>query len=198
MSERALRGSRLGASSYESDENVDVVPRQQVPYDCPQGHRFTVPFSIEAEVPALWECRFCGAEATIANGDDPAPKQLKPPRTHWDMLLERRDVADLEELLQERLDLLRAERELAPAPTTAKKGAAAPKTAPASAKKAPAKAAVEKPAPAKSAPAKKAPAKKEQPASKAATKKPAAKATTAKTSAAAGTKKASKKADTAS
>lgn len=178
MSERALRGSRLGASSYESDENVDVVPRQQVPYDCPQGHRFTVPFSIEAEVPALWECRFCGAEATIANGDDPAPKQLKPPRTHWDMLLERRDVADLEELLQERLDLLRAERELAPAPTTAKKGAAAPKTTPASAKKAP--------------------AKKEQPASKAATKKPAAKATTAKTSAAAGTKKASKKADTAS
>jgi hypothetical protein len=30
----------------------------------------------------------------------------RPVRTHWDMLLERRSIADLEELLEERLALL--------------------------------------------------------------------------------------------
>jgi len=34
----------------------------------------------------------------------------KAPRTHWDMLLERRTVPELEELLEERLSLLRARR----------------------------------------------------------------------------------------
>ena len=33
-----------------------------------------------------------------------------PPRSHWDMLLERRSVAELEELLNERLELLRERR----------------------------------------------------------------------------------------
>ena len=34
-------------------------------------------------------------------------KAEKPARTHWDMLLERRSVEDLEVLLTERLELLR-------------------------------------------------------------------------------------------
>ncbi len=191
MSERALRGSRLGSSSYESDEGVDVVPRQQIPYECVQGHRFSVPFSIEAEVPSVWECRFCGAEATIANGDDPEPKQFKPPRTHWDMLLERREVADLEDLLHERLSLLRAEREALAAATSAAaaraqaSAAAAPDDDVKSAKKHPAKAkgksdkteqsAAKKTASSKKAPEKKAPSSKEKP-----TPAPAAKKSTKK------------------
>ena len=32
----------------------------------------------------------------------------KAPRTHWDMLLERRDIDDLKVLLDERLDMLRS------------------------------------------------------------------------------------------
>ena len=36
--------------------------------------------------------------------------ETKVPRSHWDMLLERRTRAELEELLQERLELLRARR----------------------------------------------------------------------------------------
>ena len=35
---------------------------------------------------------------------------MKPARTHWDMLLERRSIPELEELLEERLTLLRASR----------------------------------------------------------------------------------------
>ena len=34
-------------------------------------------------------------------------KAEKPVRTHWDMLLERRSVKELEDILKERLELLR-------------------------------------------------------------------------------------------
>ena len=37
-------------------------------------------------------------------------KKVKPPRTHWDMLLERRSKEELEELLKERLDILKTRR----------------------------------------------------------------------------------------
>jgi hypothetical protein len=40
----------------------------------------------------------------------PAPKKVKPPRSHWDMLMERRSVADLEEVLAERLAVIRGQR----------------------------------------------------------------------------------------
>lgn len=107
MSERALRGSRLGAQSYETDDNVEAAPRIPVAYDCPHGHRVVVPFSIEADVPSTWECRVCGAEALRSDGERPEPKKIKPARTHWDMLMERRSIAELEELLAERLQILR-------------------------------------------------------------------------------------------
>jgi rubredoxin len=85
-----------------------MAPRQSVTYDCPQGHRFAMPFSLEAEVPDIWECTVCGAEAVRVDGTRPEPKQGKPARTHWDMLLERRSVKELEVLLAERLEQLRA------------------------------------------------------------------------------------------
>ena len=40
MAERALRGSRLGAQSYETDAGVEMAPRQSITYNCPDGHRF--------------------------------------------------------------------------------------------------------------------------------------------------------------
>lgn len=107
MSERALRGTRLGATSYENDDGIDLAPRQDVAYGCPNGHRFDIPFALEAEVPATWECRICGAQAVRVDGEAPEQKPGKPSRTHWDMLLERRTVADLEEVLAERLEVLR-------------------------------------------------------------------------------------------
>ena len=119
MAERALRGTRLGATSYENDRNTDLAPRQEIAFDCPKGHHFTVPFAAEAEVPATWECRVCGAIALTATGDQPSPKKAKPPRSHWDMLRERRSIADLEQVLAERLALIRGEREL-PAEAEAK------------------------------------------------------------------------------
>jgi hypothetical protein len=110
MAERALRGTRLGATSYENDRNTDLAPRQEVTFDCPKGHRFSVPFAAEAEIPAKWECRVCGAAATTATGDQPSAAKAKPPRSHWDMLLERRTISDLEDVLAERLAIIRGQR----------------------------------------------------------------------------------------
>lgn len=105
MSEHVLRGSRLGAVSYENDRNTDLAPRQATSYDCPNGHHFGVPFAADAEVPATWECRLCGKPGlrTGGSGDAPPAKKTKPPRTHMDMIRERRSTADLEEVLKERL-----------------------------------------------------------------------------------------------
>lgn len=182
MSERALRGTRLGATSYETDNGIDLAPRQDVEYGCPNGHRFEIPFAAEADVPPAWECRICGAQALRVDGEAPEEKPSKPSRTHWDMLLERRTVADLEEVLAERLEVLRTggiggaaraladPRGVAPAPTGSAtatatsapaKGATAPKTPP-----------TKKSATVKAAPAPKSPATKSV--SRPAAKKPAA------------------------
>ncbi len=109
MADRVLRGSRLGAVSYETDRNHDLAPRQSMRYACPRGHEFEVPFADDAEAPATWECRLHGSISRLVDGAEPEQKKAKPPRTHWDMLLERRSVAELEVLLNERLELL-AER----------------------------------------------------------------------------------------
>jgi hypothetical protein len=110
MNETSMRGTRLGSLSYETDDRVQPGERQLVHYECPAGHETIVPFSIEAEeIPLTWNCR-CGREARVmtevANLASPDERPERHVRTHWDMLLERRTIADLEALLQERLALL--------------------------------------------------------------------------------------------
>lgn len=106
MSEKVLRGSGLGTFSLQSEAGVVAAERQIVEYVCPDGHTTRLTFALEAELPALWECR-CGAEALLKDAERPEAAPTKPVRTHWDMLLERRTIAELEELLNERLELLR-------------------------------------------------------------------------------------------
>ncbi len=81
MSERALRGTRLVVTSYETDRGIDLAPRQAVEYACQNGHRFEMPFSVEAEIPPEWECKACGAQALLVDGDGPEEKKGKPART---------------------------------------------------------------------------------------------------------------------
>jgi len=103
----SLRGSRLGAVSYENEGGIEFAPRQVIWFACPDGHAFAVPISVEADLPGTWECRVCGAVAHRSDGTLDDPKATRKVRTPWDMLLERRTLADLETLLTERLDLLR-------------------------------------------------------------------------------------------
>ncbi len=108
MSERAtLRGSRLGGTSFEDESGIEFAPRQRVNYDCVNGHEFEIPMAAEADVPFIWECPRCGGESRQRDAEAPESKLDKPARTHWDMLLERRSIAELEDILSERLELLR-------------------------------------------------------------------------------------------
>ncbi|MGO1561283.1 hypothetical protein CZ771_04070 [Actinomycetales bacterium JB111] len=109
MADRALRGMKIGAYSMESEEGVEFAERVRITFDCVDGHVFTVPFAVEAEIPALWDCPECGKESLRRNAERPEPtKPARKVRTHWDMLLERRSIEELEVLLDERLELLRS------------------------------------------------------------------------------------------
>lgn len=114
MADRSLRGIRLGAQSLQSEEGVVFHERVQHIYSCTScGRDTTLTFAADAEVPQAWECRTCGAEALLRIGDSTATvdhSDEKAPRTHWDMLLERRTIPELEELLEERLAFVRARR----------------------------------------------------------------------------------------
>lgn len=109
MADRVLKGSGLGAKSHADPSGVELAPRQEVGFDCPKGHHFAIVFAEEAELPTEWECPRCGEPARRSDGVEPEVKQTKAPRTHWDMLRERRSIEELEDLLAERLDEIRGE-----------------------------------------------------------------------------------------
>ena len=111
MADRALRGMQIGSKSLESEDGVVFADRFEAKYVCPNGHEFKIAMAFDAEPPATWECR-CGEVAELVGeaAEEDESKLVKPQRTHWDMLLERRSVPELEELLEERLALLRASR----------------------------------------------------------------------------------------
>ncbi|GAA1380037.1 RNA polymerase-binding protein RbpA [Luteococcus sanguinis] len=107
MADRALRGMGLGAKSFEDEEGIEFAARQNIGFDCDAGHHFDMVFAEEAELPAEWECPRCGRVGRRTDGTKPEEKYVKPVRTHWDMLRERRSLDELEELFEERLELLR-------------------------------------------------------------------------------------------
>ena len=107
MAERTLRGARLGGQSFEDERGIEFAARQQVGYKCPQDHTFEITMSVEADIPANWECPRCGELGLSVDGIKPEEKAEKPARTHWDMLLERRSIDELEAILTERIELLR-------------------------------------------------------------------------------------------
>lgn len=109
MSERSLRGTQLGSRSLESEVGVEPAPRQDVEYVCEDGHKFTVPFSSEADIPNTWDSGTHGMGTRVGSngeGDDDG----KHVRSHWDMLLERRSFEELQVLLDERLDIRRGKK----------------------------------------------------------------------------------------
>ncbi|MDR1189504.1 MAG: RNA polymerase-binding protein RbpA [Bifidobacteriaceae bacterium] len=109
MADRSLRGSGIGYQSLESEDGVEFAERVEVAYDCPDGHTTILPFALEAEVPDYWHCR-CGGQALLRDVLDPVLPKQKHQRTHWDMLMERRTLTELEDILTERLEVLRARR----------------------------------------------------------------------------------------
>ncbi|MEY2847731.1 MAG: hypothetical protein RI885_396 [Actinomycetota bacterium] len=114
MADRSLRGMRLGSQSLQSEEGVTFSPRITSTYLLPDGSTFDMTFAADAEIPQTWESPKSGAEGILvaANGKPVVLEatEAKVPRSHWDMLLERRTTGELEELLTERLGVLRARK----------------------------------------------------------------------------------------
>lgn len=111
MADRALRGMQIGSKSMESEDGVIFADRISAHYVCSEGHELVIPFSADVTPPQQWECR-CGKTAELVGDgvEDDEAKPAKPIRTHWDMLLERRSMEELEELLDQQLSLLREGR----------------------------------------------------------------------------------------
>lgn len=107
MADHALRGMQIGSKSLETEEGIVFAERTQKRYQCENGHVFSITMSLDANPPATWECK-CGSEAEYLGTAEPEEdKVIKPVRTHWDMLIERRTPEELEDLLQEQLETLR-------------------------------------------------------------------------------------------
>ena len=105
MSDRSLRGMRLGSQSMETESNVQPAPRQRVEYRTADGDRVFVTFAAEAEIPSVWTAK-SGKEAYLVNGD--STQTRRGSRTyHWDMLMERRSIEELEKTLEGRLEYYR-------------------------------------------------------------------------------------------
>src|SRR5699024_3646647 len=109
MSDRSLRGMRLGAQSMETEAGVGRAPRQRVEYRSKDGESSGEMFAAEAEVPDRWTTK-SGKEALRVDGEAPDLEEVKAQRSHWDMLLERRSVEELEETLEGQLKKLRIRR----------------------------------------------------------------------------------------
>jgi hypothetical protein len=108
MRNRSVRASGLGTKSFEGETGVEFAPRRTLDFDCTVGHHFGIVFAEEADLPTVWDCPRCGEPATRSDGISGQAKDVKPVRTHWDMLRERRSLGELEELLAERLRLLKS------------------------------------------------------------------------------------------
>ena len=68
MANTSLRGTRLGATSYENDSRVVIVDRVFVAYSCPKGH--------ETQDTGNSECSPCAKgyyNSVVGTSCDPAP-----------------------------------------------------------------------------------------------------------------------------
>lgn len=115
MADRTLRGTRIGSTSLQGEAGVELSPRVAVEYRTDKGNVFRVMFDAEAEPPSEWVDQKSGEVGFL---DDEAGRTARAEfeekgssqRTPWDMLIERRSREELEEILEERLRILRERR----------------------------------------------------------------------------------------
>lgn len=109
----SMRGMRLGSLSMEREDGVELADRRTSSYKCSDGHEFQLVFSLDAEAPAEWQCRKCTNVALLVGSaklEKMESGEIDKPRTHYDMVLERRTKAELEDLLREVLADMRQRR----------------------------------------------------------------------------------------
>lgn len=107
----------LSTSSLEGHREEEPARKVEMVYTCADGHVTRVPLWEHAEVPDTWKCRVCSRFAAHGGVDDAETGMWRPPsvaywepKTHLEQLHERRTTHELEALLEERLQWLRARR----------------------------------------------------------------------------------------
>jgi hypothetical protein len=116
MSEKRLRGTRLGSTSFESEKGVEFVSTQTVTFRTDDGEEFQVTFMDGVDLPFNWNSprtsksgRRLDAKGKPVEGVDPnAPTPPAPTVTHWEQLMKRRTIEELEVILAERREEMRA------------------------------------------------------------------------------------------
>nr|WP_246803759.1 RNA polymerase-binding protein RbpA [Cellulomonas hominis] len=94
-----------------------LAASREVTYTCQREHTTVLRFASDAPAPATWDCSTCGrASALVDSGHGPVgaedARPAKAKRTHMDMVRERRTDAELQALLDERLQFVRQRRGL--------------------------------------------------------------------------------------
>jgi hypothetical protein len=120
MSNKRMRGTRLGSISSETEEGVQFVDRQHVTFRTSDGEEFVVTFMTGVELPYDWRSprssnvgRRLDAKGKPIQGDDPnAPTPAAPTVTHWEQLMKRRTIEELEIILHDRIIAMRASGQL--------------------------------------------------------------------------------------
>ncbi len=113
MAQQTMRGIRLGNQSLESEVGVIYSPRTKYQFLCPNGHSSEIVFAQDADMPETWQCKSCSEFGTLLKDGKPITlsiTEIKTPKSHWDMLLERRSKVELEVILKERLSYIKARR----------------------------------------------------------------------------------------
>lgn len=120
MSDKRLLGTRMGRTSMETEEGVDFVPTQSVTFRTADGEEFDVTFMEGVELPFDWTSPHTGKPGRrldskgkpIIGVDPNAPTPAAPAVTHWEQLLKRRTIEELEVILAERREEMRAAGQL--------------------------------------------------------------------------------------
>jgi hypothetical protein len=113
LGQQTMRGTRIGKQSLESEVGVDYSPRTKYQFLCPNGHSSEIVFAQDAEMPETWQCKSCSEFGTLLKDGKPITlsiTEIKTPKSHWEMLLERRSKVELEVILKERLAYIKARR----------------------------------------------------------------------------------------
>jgi hypothetical protein len=106
----AIRGTRVGAGPMGEAERGESAPRRHIGFFCANGHVTRPAFSMEIEVPDIWDCPQCGLPAGQDEEHPPAAPRNEPYKTHLAYVRERRSDADGAAILDEALNRLRERR----------------------------------------------------------------------------------------
>jgi hypothetical protein len=92
------------------DDDLTMVgsPRFDVVYVCEDGHETTVTMSTNADIPNEWTCLTCSKNARLKNSDIPMEAEPEPKPDHWAKLIQRRTIEELDEMLEERIKLIKS------------------------------------------------------------------------------------------